>query len=271
MHANTGKQIAKHDKWPNTSTWQKMYVTHWNEVITNQAKGKIQRALLVTKGWMSHDLTLPWEYHYLFMRCQTQRGKTGIGRCAETRIFLPLLVSKCLNLHYVSAIHFPSDLLLFIWSGPPPGSSGRGYYWCPAGEVTAQHSLHTLSVRSAWRVSKCPTDQTRSHAYVIDKSQVSWTKQIIHDVDTVLHSLLAIPCSRFMVATWDLLRTNTCWSTDKHWTSAPCSVPLPPAGELRVRDVTHSTMKLNWDAAPGPVRKYLITYKPEEGEAKEVS
>lgn len=193
-----------------------MYVTHWNEVITNQAKGKIQRALLVTKGWMSHDLTLPWEYHYLFMRCQTQRGKTGIGRCAETRIFLPLLVSKCLNLHYVSAIHFPSDLLLFIWSGPPPGSSGRGYYWCPAGEVTAQHSLHTLSVRSAWRVSKCPTDQTRSHAYVIDKSQVSWTKQIIHDVDTVLHSLLAIPCSRFMVATWDLLRTNTCWSTDKH-------------------------------------------------------
>lgn len=48
-------------------------------------------------------------------------------------------------------------------------------------------------------------------------------------------------------------------------------MPLPPAGELRVRDVTHSTMKLNWDAAPGPVRNYLITYKPEEGEAKEVS
>lgn len=29
-------------------------------------------------------------------------------------------------------------------------------------------------------------------------------------------------------------------------------------------------MTLNWDAAPGPVRKYLITYKHEEGEAKEV-
>uniref|UniRef100_A0A671YEV8 Collagen alpha-1(XII) chain n=1 Tax=Sparus aurata TaxID=8175 RepID=A0A671YEV8_SPAAU len=47
--------------------------------------------------------------------------------------------------------------------------------------------------------------------------------------------------------------------------------PMPPAGELRVRDVTHSTMRLIWDAAPGLVRKYLITYKPEEGEAKEVS
>lgn len=46
---------------------------------------------------------------------------------------------------------------------------------------------------------------------------------------------------------------------------------MPPAGELRVRDITHSTMTLDWDAAPGPVRKYLITYKPESGEAKEVS
>uniref|UniRef100_A0A4W6E6A1 Collagen type XII alpha 1 chain n=1 Tax=Lates calcarifer TaxID=8187 RepID=A0A4W6E6A1_LATCA len=41
--------------------------------------------------------------------------------------------------------------------------------------------------------------------------------------------------------------------------------------ELRVHDITHSTMRLIWDAAPGPVRRYLITYKPEDGEAKEVS
>lgn len=30
-------------------------------------------------------------------------------------------------------------------------------------------------------------------------------------------------------------------------------------------------MNLDWDAAPGPVEKYLITYKPDSGEAKEVS
>ncbi|KAM9842426.1 collagen alpha-1(XII) chain [Aulostomus maculatus] len=48
------------------------------------------------------------------------------------------------------------------------------------------------------------------------------------------------------------------------------TLPLPPAGELRVRDVTHSTMRLIWDAAPGLVRKYLITYKPESGDAKEL-
>ncbi|XP_039992553.1 collagen alpha-1(XII) chain isoform X1 [Xiphias gladius] len=53
-------------------------------------------------------------------------------------------------------------------------------------------------------------------------------------------------------------------------TNQGVTLPLPPAGELRVRDVTHSTMRLIWDAAPGPVRKYLITYKPVDGEAKEL-
>uniref|UniRef100_A0A8C5E3M3 Collagen alpha-1(XII) chain-like n=1 Tax=Gouania willdenowi TaxID=441366 RepID=A0A8C5E3M3_GOUWI len=37
-----------------------------------------------------------------------------------------------------------------------------------------------------------------------------------------------------------------------------------------ISDVTHSSMKLAWDAAPGEVRKYIITYSPEEGERKEV-
>lgn len=52
---------------------------------------------------------------------------------------------------------------------------------------------------------------------------------------------------------------------------APCSGPRPPAGELKVEDVTHSTMRLIWDAAPAPVRKYLITYTPQDGDPKEVS
>ncbi|XP_039638765.1 collagen alpha-1(XII) chain isoform X1 [Perca fluviatilis] len=47
------------------------------------------------------------------------------------------------------------------------------------------------------------------------------------------------------------------------------TLPVPPAGVLRITDVTHSTMRLNWDAAPGAVRKYMITYKPEEGDLKE--
>ncbi|KAM9340955.1 collagen alpha-1(XII) chain [Symphorus nematophorus] len=59
-------------------------------------------------------------------------------------------------------------------------------------------------------------------------------------------------------------------SASEPLTKQGVTLPLPPAGELRVRDVTHSTMRLIWDAAPGLVRKYLVTYKPEDGEAKEL-
>lgn len=47
-------------------------------------------------------------------------------------------------------------------------------------------------------------------------------------------------------------------------------VPLPPSGNLKITDVTHSSMRLNWDPAPGAVRKYIITYRPEGGEPAEV-
>eukprot|EP00063_Salmo_salar_P085537 XP_014060372.1 PREDICTED: collagen alpha-1(XII) chain isoform X7 [Salmo salar] len=48
------------------------------------------------------------------------------------------------------------------------------------------------------------------------------------------------------------------------------TLPLPPSGNLKITGVTHSAMKLRWDASPGNVLKYIITYKPEEGELKEV-
>ncbi|XP_037541159.1 collagen alpha-1(XII) chain [Nematolebias whitei] len=47
------------------------------------------------------------------------------------------------------------------------------------------------------------------------------------------------------------------------------TLPLLPGGSLRIRDVTHSAMTLDWDAAPGAVRKYIVTYRPEDGDAKE--
>eukprot|EP00064_Thunnus_orientalis_P006626 superscaffoldBa00000696_g6644 len=59
-------------------------------------------------------------------------------------------------------------------------------------------------------------------------------------------------------------------SASEPLTQQGVTLPRPPAGELRVDDVTHSTMRLIWDAAPGPVRKYLVTYKPEDGEAREL-
>ncbi|KAF0044542.1 hypothetical protein F2P81_003700 [Scophthalmus maximus] len=59
-------------------------------------------------------------------------------------------------------------------------------------------------------------------------------------------------------------------SASEPLTKQGVTLPQPPAGELRVREVTHSTMRLIWDAAPGLVRKYLITYRPADGDAKEL-
>ncbi|XP_076129262.1 collagen alpha-1(XII) chain isoform X2 [Alosa pseudoharengus] len=53
-------------------------------------------------------------------------------------------------------------------------------------------------------------------------------------------------------------------------TDTGVTLPLPPSGKLTITDVDHSSMRLTWDAAPGNVRKYIITYKPEEGDLKEV-
>ncbi|XP_029903663.1 collagen alpha-1(XII) chain-like [Myripristis murdjan] len=58
-------------------------------------------------------------------------------------------------------------------------------------------------------------------------------------------------------------------------TSAPLegtgvTLPVRPAGGLRISDVTHSTMKLNWEPAPGNVLKYIIGYTPEDRYGKQV-
>lgn len=127
----------------------------WLVIQQTRQKGKYRETLLVKKGWVNHELILPREHHHLFMRCRTQWVRTGIGRCAATRIFLPLFFSKCLTLcHWgVPVIRFPSDLMLFLWSGPLADQSGKWYNWCPAVEVTPQHSLLTLPLRPTWRVS----------------------------------------------------------------------------------------------------------------------
>uniref|UniRef100_A0A674BPV5 Collagen type XII alpha 1 chain n=1 Tax=Salmo trutta TaxID=8032 RepID=A0A674BPV5_SALTR len=57
--------------------------------------------------------------------------------------------------------------------------------------------------------------------------------------------------------------------TQPHPNYASQTLKSPPI-KLQITAVTHSTMKLRWDASPGKVLKYIITYKPEDGELKEV-
>uniref|UniRef100_A0A8C9QXQ4 Collagen alpha-1(XII) chain n=1 Tax=Scleropages formosus TaxID=113540 RepID=A0A8C9QXQ4_SCLFO len=83
--------------------------------------------------------------------------------------------------------------------------------------------------------------------------------------DTAIQLVELIPNTAYSISLFALYdETASSPLTDQ-------GVTLPyPAGELKITDVTHSSMKLTWDAAPGNVRKYTITYKPEDGEIKEI-
>uniref|UniRef100_A0A8D0HQC1 Collagen type XII alpha 1 chain n=1 Tax=Sphenodon punctatus TaxID=8508 RepID=A0A8D0HQC1_SPHPU len=54
-------------------------------------------------------------------------------------------------------------------------------------------------------------------------------------------------------------------------TTQEVTLPLSGAKSLRVRDITHSSMNVYWEPAPGNVRKYIVRYKTaEEEDLKEV-
>lgn len=47
-------------------------------------------------------------------------------------------------------------------------------------------------------------------------------------------------------------------------------MPLPKPRDLKLRDVTHSTINVSWEPAPGKVRKYIVRYKTPEEDVKQV-
>ncbi|XP_077162695.1 collagen alpha-1(XII) chain isoform X2 [Paroedura picta] len=54
-------------------------------------------------------------------------------------------------------------------------------------------------------------------------------------------------------------------------TTQEVTLPLSGAKSLRARDITHSSMRVYWEPAPGKVRKYILRYKAgEDDEVKEV-
>uniref|UniRef100_A0A8C5R881 Collagen alpha-1(XII) chain n=1 Tax=Leptobrachium leishanense TaxID=445787 RepID=A0A8C5R881_9ANUR len=54
-------------------------------------------------------------------------------------------------------------------------------------------------------------------------------------------------------------------------TTQDVTLPLQGVGNVRLRDITHSSMNVLWDRAPGNVRRYIVRYKPTaEEEFKQV-
>uniref|UniRef100_A0A8C7UT66 Collagen, type XII, alpha 1b n=1 Tax=Oncorhynchus mykiss TaxID=8022 RepID=A0A8C7UT66_ONCMY len=175
---------------------------------------------------------------------------------------------------------------------------GPGGMEPPTNLVTSEVTHH--SFRATWTGPEGPVEK-----YRIEYMSVAGgiTEQIIVDgtVTTVVLTKLT-PLTEYVVNVFSVTgeetsaeplkgTETTCkrCSCSTHSLSFPCPpltlsflplfpflchssspVPLPLSGKLHITAVTHSTMKLRWDASPGKVLKYIITYKPDDGELKEV-
>lgn len=58
--------------------------------------------------------------------------------------------------------------------------------------------------------------------------------------------------------------------TSEPATAREVTLPLPRPRNVRLRDVTHSTMTVLWEPVLGKVRKYVVRYKTPEEDVKEV-
>uniref|UniRef100_A0A8B9L5P0 Collagen alpha-1(XII) chain n=1 Tax=Astyanax mexicanus TaxID=7994 RepID=A0A8B9L5P0_ASTMX len=135
-----------------------------------------------------------------------------------------------------------------------------------SGRSMTIYKQRTTSMRVKWEPSEGATGYVV--LYIAKNATKPTTEQEIRVkakiTDVQLKEL--IPNTAYTITVYTLRGT----ATSDPLTDQGVTLPLPPAGELRIRDVTHSSMMLHWDAAPGLVRKYTITYKPQEGELKEL-
>uniref|UniRef100_A0A8C7KB10 Collagen type XII alpha 1 chain n=1 Tax=Oncorhynchus kisutch TaxID=8019 RepID=A0A8C7KB10_ONCKI len=133
----------------------------------------------------------------------------------------------------------------------------------PTNLVTSEVTHH--SFRATWTGPEGPVEKFR-----VDYMPVvgGITEQMIVDgaVTTVVLTKLT-PLTEYVINVFSVTGGET---SEEPLKGTETTLPLPPSGNLRITGVTHSAMKLRWDASPGKVLKYIITYKPEEGELKEV-
>ncbi|CAM4650285.1 unnamed protein product [Leuciscus chuanchicus] len=140
-----------------------------------------------------------------------------------------------------------------------PGGDGPE----PPTDLTTSEVTH-YSFRASWVGPDGPVEKYRIE-YVSPAGGEPLQLFVDGTVTTVVLESLT-PLTQYMVKVYSVVGEE---SSDP-LKGTETTLPVPPSGELRITDITHSTMQLDWDASPGAVRKYIITYKPDEGEAKEL-
>ncbi|XP_058604797.1 collagen alpha-1(XII) chain isoform X4 [Onychostoma macrolepis] len=133
----------------------------------------------------------------------------------------------------------------------------------PPTDLTTSEVTH-YSFRATWVAPDGPVEKYRIEYVSIAGGEPQ--KLLVDGTVTTVVLENLTPLTEYMVKVYSVVGED---SSDP-LKGSETTLPIPPSGELRITDVTHSTMQLDWDPAPGGVRKYIITYKPEEGELKEL-
>ncbi|KAL2099144.1 hypothetical protein ACEWY4_005624 [Coilia grayii] len=139
----------------------------------------------------------------------------------------------------------------------------------PGGGPAAPTDLVTSEVthysfRATWTAPEGPVEKYRVEYMTVAGTQAQQVFVDGSQTTLVLENL--DPLTEYVVMVYAVVGEDS----SEPLKGTETTLPMPPAGELRITDVTHSTMLLNWDAAPGAVRKYIITYKHEDADAKEL-
>ncbi|XP_053566419.1 collagen alpha-1(XII) chain isoform X2 [Bombina bombina] len=129
------------------------------------------------------------------------------------------------------------------------------------------YDVRTTSMRAKWEATRGATGYLLLYEPV--NATVSTTEKEVRVGPTATDVLLEelLPNTEYTLTLYALFDELT----SDPLTTQDVTLPLQGVGNIRVRDITHSSMNVFWDAAPGNVRKYIVKYKTtEEEEFKEV-
>uniref|UniRef100_A0A3P9JN89 Collagen, type XII, alpha 1b n=1 Tax=Oryzias latipes TaxID=8090 RepID=A0A3P9JN89_ORYLA len=168
-----------------------------------------------------------------------------------------------IHMYNVNDFKFMMDIVDELSDNLCNSVKGSGEIQKPPTNLVTSEVTHR-SFRATWTAADGPVEQYRI-VYTLASGRPLEELTVSGSVTTVVLENLT-PLTKYLVFVY----TVSGGINSEPLKGTETTLPMPSAGVLRITDVTHSTMRLNWDAAPGAVLKYIISYKPDEGDMKEV-
>ncbi|XP_075058737.1 collagen alpha-1(XII) chain isoform X1 [Mixophyes fleayi] len=124
------------------------------------------------------------------------------------------------------------------------------------------YDIGTTTMRARWEAAKGAT------GYLLLYEPVNATVPAVEKEMRVAGSITDVRLEELFPNTEYTLTIYALFDdlTSDPLTAQEVTLPVQGVGNIRLRDITHSSMQVFWDPAPGNVRKYIVKYKTEEDE-----